>query len=719
MAKMDVGKQTIGCVVGAMTLCVALVAARAESAPMETVGGTVMPFGGSSFGGDAEKAAERMRIVKERGKISRFVMSGIGSSVRVNGIKGPEAYTALGRHIANVQRKVAADGIQIGFFMSPTLNCGINHPWVKFRNFDGTERAFTACPGEDGFRKDLAAKAAALAAEAHPFLYLMEDDFRYWGLGCFCENHIRRFAEMCESGGGHAGRVSLPVGVVGSRVPRDRAALLKALREPGTEGQKLRMAWHRLQVSDLVATAKEVSAAVDAVSPATRVGLCAPGGFPERETAEIARALAGKHRPVVRWYGSFYGYDYPVLTSGRLFSAQWSRENLPSDIEYMYEADPCPRTRFYASAARMEALISTTLASGFCLPLFQALLTREDALETAPDYLDMHGRRLDRFLAIKEEASKGHLVGVQAWFDSDMRVGGMGGNKKKPLDPEAWFRTLNRFGIPVTMSDAPVKLFTGHHTFRTMDDAAITNLLSGQLPTTNCQLPTAVGVFLDGAAAEALTERGFAPLIGVKATMRDKIDFSGEHLVTEGEPITYQCAFHQNYGLDGCAVSRLESQGARNLTEFSGNGKRQPAITYFENALGGRVAVMAVNLAGCQSSNVFNFRKRDLLVDIFRRLGGEHAVPARVLDRANVTLLANDDGERLFLHAMYLSCDPADSFVFEVLPPYAGGMVEVLDGAEWKTANATWDGTHLMVRPPAKVKVYGTLDLRIAKKGVL
>ena len=666
----------------------------------EEVGGTVMPFGGSAFGGDADKAAERMRIVKARGGISRFVMSGIGSSVRVNGIKGPEAYTALGRHIAAVQKKVAADGIKIGFFMSPTLNCGINHPWAKFRNFDGTERAFTACPGEDGFRRDLAAKAAALAAEAHPFLHLMEDDFRYWGMGCFCGKHLRRFSEQ-------------------TGVNRGREALVKALRAPGPEGQKLRMAWHRLQVSDLVATAKEVSAAVDAVSPETRVGLCAPGGFPERETAEIACALAGKHRPVVRWYGSFYGYDFPVQTSGRLFSAQWVRENLSPGIEYMYEADPCPRTRFYASAARMEALISTTLASGFCLPLFQALLTREDALETAPDYLDMHGRRLGRFLAIKEEASKGHLVGVQAWFDSDMRVGGMGGNKKKPLDPEAWFRTLNRFGIPVTMANAPVKLFAGHHTFRTMDDAAITNLLSARqsLTTSHCALTT--GIFLDGAAAEALTERGFAPLIGVKATMRDKIDFSGEHLVTKGEPITYQCAFHQNYGLDGCAVSRLESQGARNLTEFVGNGKRQPAITYFENALGGRVAVMAVNLAGCQSSNVFNFRKRDLLVRILRRLGGDSAVPARILDRANVTLLANDDGDRLFLHAMYLSCDPADSFVLEVLPPYAGSNVEILDGADWKRTNAIWEGTRLTVRPPAKVKVYGTLDLRIAKKGDL
>ena len=678
----------VAIIVGAFCMPMSLMA------DVEEVGGTVMPFGGSAFGGDADKSAERMRIVKERGGISQFVMSGIGSSVRVNGIKGPEAYTALGRHIAAVQRKVAADGIKIGFFMSPTLNCGIKHPWAKFTNFDGTERAFTACPGEEGFRKDLAAKAAALSAEAHPFLYLMEDDFRYWGMGCFCANHIRRFAEQ-------------------TGVKRDRAALVKALREPGTEGQKLRMAWHRLQVGDLVATAKKVSAAVAAVSPETRMGLCAPGGFPERETAEIARALAGKHRPVVRWYGSFYGHDFPVQTSGRLFSAQWVRENLSPEIEYMYEADPCPRTRFYASAARMEALISTTLASGFCLPLFQALLSREDALETAPDYLDMHGRRLGRFLAIKEEASNGHLVGVQAWFDSDMRVGGMGGDKKKPLDPEAWFRTLNRFGLPVTMADAPVKLFTGHHTFRTMDDAAITNLLAGGQ---GAARPTG-GIFLDGAAAEALTERGFAPLIGVKATMRDKIDFSGERLVAKGEPITYQCAFHQNYGLDGCAVSRLESAGARSLTEFIGKGNRQPAITYFENALGGRVAVMAVNLAGCQSSNVFNFRKRDLLVEIFRRLGGERAVPARVLDRANVTLLANDDGERMFLHAMYLSCDPADSFVLEVLPPYAGGEVEILDGAEWKTAAASWDGERLTVRPPSKVKVYGTLDLRIAKGG--
>jgi hypothetical protein len=386
-----------------------------------------------------------------------------------------------------------------------------------------------------------------------------------------------------------------------------------------------------------------------------------------------------------------------------LFSAQWSKENLPQDIECMYEADPCPHSRFYASAVRMEALITTTLAFGYSAPLFQALGGRPDALATSPDYIDMHKRCMERFSAVKAEGLKGRVVGVQAFFDPDSRVGGVGGSAKKPLDVAAWHRSLNRMGIPVTTAESPVKLLAGHHAFRTMDGAAITNLLSG-------------GVFLDGAAAEALTERGFAPLIGVKAAMRDKIDFTGERQVAwDGKGVSFGSSFHQNYGLDGSAVSRLESAGAMNVTEFYSGSKSQSAITYFENALGGKIVVMAVNLAGCKSSNFFNFAKRDLLVEIFRRLGGDCVVPVRVIDRANVMLVANDDGERLFVEAVNLSCDPAEQFVFEAMPPYAGGKVEVLDGATWRDAGATWNGSRFTVKPPAEIDVYGTLIMRIAR----
>ena len=124
---------------------------------------------------------------------------------------------------------------------------------------------------------------------------------------------------------------------------------------------------------------------------------------------------------------------------------------------------------------------------------------------------------------------------------------------------------------------------------------------------------------------------------------------------------------------------------------------------------------MAVNLAGCKSPNIFSFAKRDFLVSLFRRIGGDRVVPVRVIDRANVMLLANDDGRRLFVHAVNLSCDPVDSFVFEVTEPYAGGNVEILDGAKWVAADMKWDGGRVAVRPSAKTNVYGTLILRIVK----
>ena len=659
-----------------------LLAGGVVAAPAEDVGGTVTPYSLNAFNGDADAIADALREVKRRGGISRFVMSGPGHKVRVNGMLDAEGYAALGRRIGELRRKVAPDGILIGYKMMPTTNCGINHPWRKFTLADGKVRAFTACPGDEGFRKDFAAKCAAVAGAGKPFLYLMDDDFRYFTLGCFCEDHLRRFAEI-------------------SGVSRGREELVKALRAEGVEGQKIRMAWHRLQTGDLLLLAKAASEAIAAASPETRVGLCAPGRFPERETAAIACALAGGHRPVIRWWGSVYGYDFPVETSGLLFSAQWSRENLPRGIECLYEADPCPHSRFYASAARMEALITTTLAFGYSAPLFQALSGRADALATSPDYVDMHRRCRDRFAAVKAEAAKGRLVGVQAFFDSDMRVGGMGGNAKRPLDVAAWHRSLNRLGIPVTTAEAPVKLFAGHHAFRTLDGAAVTNLLSG-------------GAFLDGAAAEALTERGFASLIGVKAKARDKIDFTGEQQTEwAGAGVSFRCSFHQNYGLDGCAVSRLEPAGAVNVTEFFSAAKRQPAITYFENAVGGKVAVMAVNLADCKSPNFFSYAKRELLVKVFRRLGGAAAVPVYNTDRANVMVVANDDGASLFMEAVNLSCDPVESFEFEVAPPYVGGKVEILDDASWHDAGAKWDGARFTVKPRAAAHVYGTLVLRI------
>ena len=665
-------------------VCVGVAVLGAVACAIEEIGGTVMPLSGQVSQEGAQGIAQRLRAIKARGGISRFVLSAPGHSVRVKGMMDVAGYAEIGRRLRAIKDAVAGDGIDVGYMMLPTMNCGIHHPWRKFTLADGSVREFTACPGDEEFRRDFAAKCAAVDRELHPFAHMFGDDFRYFGNGCFCEDHLRRFSEK-------------------TGVKRSRQELVRALKDMTATGDAFRKEWHLFQTEDLKRMAEMTSAAIGEASPETRPVYCAPGRFPEREAALMARLISGRHRPIIRWWGAKYGIDVPVEAAELLHSAQWSRENLGADIECIYEADPCPHTRFYASAARMSALISATTAMGFSAPLFDALSSRADALATSPDYLDMHLRDRERFAAVKRETSDGRLVGVQAVFNPDARLVKAVVDAKHPLDVRAWYRTLNLLGIPVTTAEAPVKLFAGHHAFRGLDDVAITNLLSG-------------GVFLDGAAAEALTARGFAPLIGVKATMRDKIDFAGERATGwSGLKESYPCSFHQNYGLDGCAVSRLMSAGAENVTEFLGKAERQPSITYFENQVGGKVAVMAVNLANCKSPHVFSFAKRDLLVMLFRQLGGDRTVPARIIDRANVMLLANEDVKagRLFLHATNLSCDPADAFVLEVLPPYAGKSVEILDGAVWRAADVGWNGNRLTVRPPSPVNVYGTLILRL------
>ena len=138
-------------------------------------------------------------------------------------------------------------------------------------------------------------------------------------------------------------------------------------------------------------------------------------------------------------------------------------------------------------------------------------------------------------------------------------------------------------------------------------------------------------------------------------------------------------------------------------------------VTFFTNRLGGRVAALAVDLANCVSPNVFSFSKRDLIVSTIGRLGGPSAVPARAVDRVNVALLANEDAgkSRLFLHLVNLSCDPFGSVELEVGAPYAGGTVDVLDGANWRPLPVVWRNGRMTV--PADVAVYGTLALRVCR----
>jgi len=589
---------------------------------------TVLPLG---IGMDktTEAIAETIRDVHARAGVSRVVLHAPGHGVRILGYYDEAGYRAVGRRVKTVQDAVRTEGVEVGFLMGPTMNVGIGHPWTKFIMKDGRERPFTACPGDPVFRKAFAAHCAAVAGECRPFLYMMEDDFRLFGDGCFCERHRAKPAQAFE---------------------------------------------------DLVLLAREAAEAIHRVSPATRIGLSAPGGY-RREAARLARALADGGRPFIRWYGTDYGFDNPMRLPDFLWTPLWCRQNLSDGMDCVYEADAAPNTAFYGSGARVAACAAVTLANGFDgLWYWLAGVGSTRTGEPVPN--------LEAYARVRR----------------DLAVIGLCGHEGVPVGVSAMSapagRLLARMGVPYRTTAGGVEMYAGGAAFAGRSDDELRRILSRR-------------ILIDGDAAKVLTARGFSAEIGARAR-NGSVGFNAECVRADGTVIV--STFHQNYGLDGSSVAWLEPMGGEEISYYysrTPSNRVQSAAIRHANALGGRVVTLATALTDCTATNVLNFRKRRLLLEAFDWLGGASAVPVRTDTDVNVLVFANEDAARtrLFVHATQLSCDPLDALTLVVMPPYRGGRVEYLREGEWIPLAAAWQGAKIVI--PRPMHVYDTQAVRI------
>lgn len=645
--------------------------------------GDAMPFSLMAGGRSPEHIAERLRYFKERCGMTNFVLSGPTHTVRISGYMSVEGYRGLGKKLAAVKALLKDDGINAGFLAMPTLNLGCDHPFRVWVLQDGKPRAIRACPADGAFVKHFSEKFAAVAAESKPFLFMFEDDYGV-GPGCFCDHHVAAFSKL-------------------TGVKRTRAELLEALKKPANA--QLVRRWLKMQTDDLVALSRVAGDAIRAVSPKTRIGLSAPGGStPEGDIMRVAAALSGPMRPYVRWGGSVYGYDTPTFLGSLTFREQWTRENIPVDrCECVLEVDPCPHNAFYASGARIAALCNLASAYGLDGMYYWGASSACDA-DRSPEYLNEFRDGRERWEEVRRVVRGGRSVGVSLGFDPDLRGLKLFGHGDAwgPICPEWDSFFFSVTGIPMTTrKDAGITAYFGTHAFLLKSDEEIRAILKGN-------------VLLDGGAAVALTARGFAGDIGVEAVKRDKIDFTGDVILATGERLG--CAYHQNFGLDGAPVARLKLRGAKADSMYfsaSVTNHVQPSVARFVNAAGGRVMTLAACVCGCHSSNLYGFRKRELLLEGLRWLGGEESLPAVVTGEANVMVQVNEDAARtrLFIQATNVSCDMRERVTLSVSPRWRGGRVEILEGGAWRRAPARWEGEKLVVT--ALLPVYRALALRI------
>ena len=99
------------------------------------------------------------------------------------------------------------------------------------------------------------------------------------------------------------------------------------------------------------------------------------------------------------------------------------------------------------------------------------------------------------------------------------------------------------------------------------------------------------------------------------------------------------------------------------------NGLITPTMTYFENELGGKVAVMSLTVKDNQSQALFNHRRQRLLQRVVERMADEYPFVKNAPEVYNIFLTPREPGDMLaLLNLINLSEDDAENVAI-YLPP--------------------------------------------------
>ena len=616
--------------------------------------------------GAVDETANDLRSIASRSGLRRFLIAGPGFNEVMFAPFEADLYAAMGREIGEIAKRVAADGIEVGWWCSPSIRYMSGFAPVEDA-FGGRSADNKKCPLDPAFQDDWAAKVKSVVAAAHPRMIAIEDDYTLaWGRGldnggCFCERHLALFAQIHGK-------------------PLAASEIADAFQNSTDANLPIRRAFAETARESLCILARKVRAAVDEVDPAVRICVCEPGANADKDgasTEAIARAFAGPHtRPAIRPSGAIYGAQTtPADIPGTIAHTFHTLARIPNDVETFYEADPYPHNRFFSSAAQMGSLMSGAVFAGSQNILLYCLQYLDDPFED-PGYADEFNRLKPRLEAVRHFNLSRHasLRGVRVVWTPDALAltRGLGGGRDAQLADEAFL--LAKFGIPYTMrKDAQGPAIIAGNIVESLTDAEIARQLSG-------------GVLIDAPAADLLTRRGFGRDLGVDVRMaQGRLPVVREEIMPEAGLTRRGRDVNAFYilcaGTEGSVrefATLAPHHGTEVWSRFSGVGGKEitPSLTVARNGRGGRVAVLATSLIGNRSSGLLNLRKQELWQNLFRKLA-PNALPVMALDAPGIWTLASvsDDEREMMVMVDNLSGDVRDDLEFELAAEWDGSSV--------------------------------------------
>lgn len=292
---------------------------------------------------------------------------------------------------------------------------------------------------------------------------------------------------------------------------------------------------------------------------------------------------------------------------------------------------------------------------------------------------------------MRDFRAKAHPVGVSVSFNPKEHYlvrEPASGRKLDFLDDGAYF--LGKLGFPYAAVGGEVTILSAQSAEQMTDDE-IRRALSG-------------GVLLDGAAALALSKRGFNELLGVVPTRVDRLPVTKERILAaagcrrRGKNVN--CWLLDPVGgVEASVLLKLAPlSGVESWAEYVGpsGDSVAPSITYLRNALGGRVAVLSQGLSGNRSSGIYSPRKQELFANLFGRLSqGRLDVCAPETPCTWVLACVSADGCEMLVMVNNLAGETRDDVVLRLSEKWQGAGVARLgmDGV-WqplgKAGNQAW-----------------------------